>query len=126
MTTFRRAVPLLLLLIAPTACHEDDDFEVNEPGDLKRMEIAGFMPLWAGIVPADRVDIVLQQLTDPERFWRPHGVPSLAADDPSYDPTASSCCRWNGPVWVQWQFLILRALHEQLESELADELATRV
>jgi len=106
--------------------HVDNDFDHAVPGDLKRMEIAGFMPLWAGIVPADRTGIMLQQLTDPDRFWRDYGVPSLSADDASYDPRASSCCRWNGPVWVQWQFLILRALSGLGEDELARELADRV
>ena len=106
--------------------HIDNDFDFAEPSDLKRMEIAGLMPLWAGIVPADRANILLQHLTDPDRFWRAFGVPSLAADDPSYDPHASSCCRWNGPVWVQWQFLILRALTGSGEDELARELADRV
>jgi len=106
--------------------HADNDFDHAAPGDLKRMEIAGFMPLWAGIVPLDRADILLQHLTDPDRFWRAHGVPSLAADDPSYDPGASSCCRWNGPVWVQWQFLILRSLIDSGEHERAAELALRV
>lgn len=106
--------------------HLDNDFEVSEPGDLKRMEIAGLLPLWAGITTADRTEVLLQKLTDPERFWRTHGVPSLAADDPSYDPGASSCCRWNGPVWVQWQWMMARALLDHGEPALAADLTERV
>ncbi len=106
--------------------HDDNDFEVAEPGDLKRMEIAGFMPLWAGIAQGDRADSLLQHLADEDRFWREFGIPSLAADDPSYDPEASSCCRWNGPVWVQWQFLLMRALLDHGEHERAGQLADRV
>lgn len=106
--------------------HDDNDFDISAPGDLKRMEIAGLLPLWSGIAQGERADILLQKMTDPSRFWRDHGVPSLAADDPSYDPTASSCCRWNGPVWVQWQWLMMRALQDHGQDELAAELATRV
>lgn len=106
--------------------HVDNDFDVAEPGDLKRMEIAGLLPLWAGIAQDERADILLQKLADPSVFWRDHGVSSLAADDPSYDPAASSCCRWNGPVWVQWQWLMLRALQDRGEDALAADLATRV
>jgi len=106
--------------------HADNDFTVSESGDLKRMEIAGLLPLWAGFAPPDRAQILLQKLTDPDRFWRTHGVPSLSADDPSYDPTASSCCRWSGPVWVQWQWMVMRALVDQGETDLALDLAVRV
>jgi len=30
----------------------------------------------------------------------------LSADDPSYNPKG----HWNGPVWVQWNYLIVRGL----------------
>ena len=45
-------------------------------------------------------------LTDPDKFWRVYGIPSLAADDVYYNPEGY----WNGPVWVQWQYLIFRGL----------------
>ncbi len=104
---------------------DTDGFDYAEPGDLKRMEIAGFMPMWAGIVPGERLEILLQHLTDEDRFWRPYGVPSLAADDPSYAPTAAGCCQWDGPVWVQWQFLLARGLRRYHRHDLADELTQR-
>ncbi|MFH2006212.1 MAG: trehalase family glycosidase [bacterium] len=108
--------------------HVDRDshtFDYADASDLKRMEIAGLLPLWAGFVPADRREILLDKLTDPELFWRPGGIPGLAATDPYYSPTASQCCRWNGPVWVQWQFLLMRALLDLGEHELAVELTRR-
>ncbi len=104
---------------------DTDSFDYAAPGDLKRMEIAGFMPMWAGIVPGERLEILLEKLTDPDRFWREYGVPGLAADDPSYTPQASGCCRWDGPVWVQWQYLLFRALLRYHRQDLADELTDR-
>jgi len=100
-------------------------FDYAEPGDLKRMEIAGFMPMWAGIVTGERLEILLGHLTDEGRFWREFGVPSLAADDPSYAPRATGCCLWDGPVWIQWQYLLFRALKRYHRDALAEELLKR-
>lgn len=100
-------------------------FDYAEPGDLKRMEIAGFMPMWAGIVTGDRLEILLGHLTDEDRFWREFGVPSLSADDPSYAPRAVGCCLWDGPVWIQWQYLLFRALQRYHRQDLAEELLGR-
>ena len=106
--------------------YRDNSFGVRTPGDLKRMEIAGFLPLIAGIVPVERRPRLLATLFDPALFWRATGVAGLAATDPYYDPAASSCCRWRGPVWVPWQWWISRSLRELGETERADELADRV
>jgi hypothetical protein len=100
-------------------------FTHTQTDDLKRMEIAGFLPLWAGIVPADRRAALLAKLADPDLFLRAQGVASLSAQDPSFDPTAASCCRWNGPVHVPWQWLVARGLRDAGEHALADDILDR-
>ena len=82
------------------------DFSFHAPDDLKRKEIIGFLPMWAGIATPEQAQRLVQHLTNPSEFWRTYGVPSLSADDPYYDPTGY----WNGPVWVQWQYLVFRGL----------------
>jgi hypothetical protein len=104
---------------------DTNSFTYKGTDDLKRMEIAGLLPLWAGIVPDDRRAKLLGHLADPALFLRTYGLASLAASDTSYDPRASSCCRWNGPVWVPWQWLIWRGLRAYGEKELADEVEKR-
>ncbi len=84
----------------------DHDFTFNSADDLKRREIIGFLPLWANIATEEQAEELVQVLTDPEKFWRDYGIPSLAADDIYYNPEGY----WNGPVWVQWQYLIFRGL----------------
>lgn len=109
--------------------HVDRDtnsFDHADASDLKRMEIAGLLPLWAGFVPPDRREILLDHLQDPTLFWRTGGIPGLAASDSYYSPDASQCCRWRGPVWVQWQWLILRGLLDVGENALAVDLTRRV
>lgn len=100
----------------------DNDFTYDEPNDIKRMEITGFMPLWAGIATEEQAEQLVKHLTDPEKFWRPYGIPSLAADDSFYDPQGY----WNGPVWVELNYLIFRGLIDYGYHEEARELAERV
>jgi hypothetical protein len=100
----------------------DHDFSYNSPDDLKRQEIIGFLPLWAGVADSLRAAQLVQHLTNPNKFWRNHGIPTLAADDSYYSPMGY----WNGPVWVQWQYLIFRGLLNYGYENLARDLANRV
>ncbi|HWS01720.1 MAG TPA: trehalase family glycosidase, partial [Prolixibacteraceae bacterium] len=90
--------------------------------DLKRMEIIGFLPLWAGVASREQAARLMQTLTDTSRFWRPYGVPTLSADDSYYNGKGY----WNGPVWVQWEFLIMRGLLDYGYGKEAKELVGKV
>jgi glycogen debranching enzyme len=101
---------------------KDHTFSFKSPNDLKREEIIGFLPLWAGIADSARAKRLVEKLTDPDKFWRRFGVPSLSAGDSYYDPKGY----WNGPVWVQWDYLIERGLLEYGYKAEAKELVRRV
>ncbi len=81
-------------------------FSYKKKDDLKRDEIIGFLPLWAGIASRRQARYLVKHLTDTASFWRRYGVPSLSASDPYYNPRGY----WNGPVWIQWNYLIERGL----------------
>lgn len=99
-----------------------NSFTFKNRNDLKRDEIIGFLPLWAGVVDADRAQILVQKLTDPRQFWRQYGVPSLSAQDAYYNDKGY----WNGPVWVEWNYLIFRGLQDYGYREEASELTDRI
>ncbi len=101
---------------------KDNDFTFKSKNDLKRQEIIGFLPLWAGIATPQQAQKLVHTLTDTAKFWRKYGVPSLAADDPYYNPRGY----WNGPVWVQWNYLIEQGLLHYGYGKLAEELVNRV
>lgn len=90
--------------------------------DLKRDEIIGFLPLWAGIADSARAAWLVRHLTDTASFWRRYGVPSLSARDPYYNPRGY----WNGPVWIQWNYLIERGLLDYGYHREAAELVRKV
>jgi hypothetical protein len=59
--------------------------------------VTGFWPLWAGVVPPERVAHLARHLKDPSSFWRHHPVPSLAADSPHFRPPGDY---WLGSTWA--------------------------
>lgn len=101
---------------------ESHKFSHKKQNDLKRMEIIGFLPMWAGIATPEQSERLMQHLTNPDKFWRKYGIPSLAADDPYYNDKGY----WNGPVWVEWNYLIQRGLQAYGYEAEALELVNRV
>ena len=94
--------------------------------DLRREEIIGFLPLWAEAVPKERADKLVKKLTDPDKFWRKYGVPTLAADDEWYSPYVDYCCKWNGPVWLLWDYMVFHGLKNYGYDDIANELADKM
>jgi hypothetical protein len=94
--------------------------------DLRRQEIIGFLPLWAGVASPARAKALVEKLTDPKKFWRRFGVPTLAADDPGFDSQIRRCCQWNGAVWLEWNYLVFSGLRRYGYEELARELGGRM
>ncbi|MCX6307072.1 MAG: trehalase family glycosidase [Bacteroidetes bacterium] len=100
----------------------DHSFTFQSPNDLKIKEIIGFLPLWSGGADAEKAKLLVAKMQDPAEFWRPFGVPSLTAADSYYCPIGY----WNGPVWVQWEYLLYRGLRDYGYGEVAGTLANRV
>lgn len=97
-------------------------FSHKTANDLKRDEIIGFLPLWAGVADETQARRLLENLTDTAKFWRPYGVPTLSAQDSYYNDKGY----WNGPVWAQWNCLIMRGLQDYGYHAEARELVDRV
>lgn len=94
--------------------------------DLKRQEIIGFLPLWAKATDKKRSDLLIQTLTDTTKFWRKYGVPTLSAADEWYSPYVDYCCKWNGPVWLLWDYMVFDGLVNYGYNDLAIQLADKM
>ncbi len=81
-----------------------------EGQSLKRQELIGFLPMWAHVAGKEQARALTKHLTDPDTFWRTYGIPSLSASDPNYTPFVDGCCRWNGPVWLLWNYMVFKGL----------------
>jgi len=84
----------------------DHDFNFKRTGDLKIKEITGFLPLWAGIAGKEQAKRLMDHLKNKDEFWRKYGMPTLSADHEYYNPMGY----WNGPVWIQWNYLVFRGM----------------
>ena len=81
--------------------------------------VGGYWALLAGVVPAARLTSFLAHLDDPRAFKRPHRVPSLSADHPSYDARGGY---WKGGVWAPTTYMVLRGLTEVGRDALAHDI----
>ncbi|HDJ33241.1 MAG TPA: hypothetical protein ENF21_03975 [Bacteroidetes bacterium] len=94
--------------------------------DLRRQEIIGLLPLWAEVADANQAEKLIGHLSNPDKFWRKYGIPTVAADDVWYSPDVDYCCKWNGPVWLLWNYMIYDGLKNYHQDELAHELAQKM
>jgi putative isomerase len=83
-----------------------------------------FLPLWAGVpLPQKEIKrIINDHMLNPNEFYRKYPFPSLAYNNPEYDPTGY----WRGRIWphvVYWmiQTLWKHGYHKQAE-EVADSM----
>jgi len=95
------------------ATHHNERIPVLTPFNL--------YPLWTGQLPDDIRSRLLGHLTDPNKFWGEFPIPSVARDDPHYDPNTM----WRGPVWVNINYFFIEALRQVGEDELANELTSK-
>lgn len=78
-------------------------------------------PLITGRMPADIAERLVEHLTDENWFWTRYPVPTVARNDPKYDPLKM----WRGPTWVNINFLIIEGLQHSGYASLARELRRR-
>jgi putative isomerase len=75
-------------------------------------------PLWTGQLPDNIRNRLLDHLLNPQMFWGDYMIPSVARNDPHYDPESM----WRGPVWVNINYFFIEALRQVGENDLALEL----
>lgn len=103
----------------------DNAFEF-EGKSLKRKELIGFLPLWAHVASKEQAKELVKHLTNEKSFWRRYGIPTLAADDPHFTPYVDGCCRWNGAVWLLWDYMIIRGLRQYGYNDLANQVGEKM
>ncbi|MDX2162637.1 MAG: trehalase family glycosidase [bacterium] len=95
------------------ALHQGQPVRVKTPFAL--------LPLWIDSMPFDVTARLLEHLTNPNEFWTRYPLPTVAIDDPQFDPLQM----WRGPTWVNINFLFTEALKHIGQHALADELRSR-
>jgi len=92
------------------ALHDNQPVPVVTPFNL--------YPLWTGQLPDAIRSRLIAHLTDPNEFWGEYVIPSVARNDPHYDPETM----WRGPIWVNINYIFIEALRQVGEHDLARTL----
>jgi putative isomerase len=104
-----------------------EDFWDDEAGVFRALHNEGpipvvtpfnLYPLWTGQLPAEIRDRLIDHLTNPEEFWGEYVIPTVARNDPNYDPATM----WRGPVWANINYFFIEALHQVGRDDLARTL----
>ncbi len=101
------------------------DFQVTVAVvDTTRQDQTLLLPLWSGApAPARAEALVRRTLLDPERYWRPYGIPNCSAQDPAYRPDNRE---GSGGVWLMWNTMLGEGLVEYGYRAEAAELVQRL
>lgn len=75
-------------------------------------------PIWTGQLPDAIRSALLGHLKNPNEFWGEFALPTVARNDPAYDPQTM----WRGPVWANINYFFIEALRQIGEFDLAREL----
>jgi hypothetical protein len=78
-------------------------------------------PLITGQMPAEIAARLVAHLTDERQFWSRYPIPTVAMDDPKYNPMTM----WRGPTWVNVNYLLIEGLQRSGFMDLARELRRR-
>jgi len=82
----------------------------------------GFLPLTAGAATVEQGSELARQLRDPDRWWTRYPVPTIARDEPQYDPKGY----WRGDMWPPTTYLVALGLARYGHHDLALELTLRM
>jgi putative isomerase len=78
-------------------------------------------PLLTGRMPPQILDRLVAHLTDPREFWPRYPVPTVALDDPKFEPWQM----WRGPTWVNVNYLLAEGLSRSGHASLGADLRSK-
>jgi glycogen debranching enzyme len=86
---------------------------------IKELTIATFLPLYSGKLPAKRAKALIRHMHDPATFGTKFGLPTTPVNSSYFKPH----CYWQGPIWVQVNWLIIDGLKRNGYAAEAEALA---
>jgi len=94
------------------------DFDPAASRPLSILSSAGFLPLYAGVVPPERREALRNALHDPTLFGTAFPVSSIAARDVAHYQKDM----WRGPTWINLNWLIADGFERQGMPEEANAI----
>lgn len=85
---------------------------------LKQPSIASLLVLYSGAVSKERAALLVRKLENEHVFGATFPVPSVPLDSPDFNPD----CYWQGPAWVNTNWLIIDGLRRYGYNDHAEAL----
>ena len=101
-------------------CQEDGfyyDYDLSSKALHKVRSVASFLPIFAGVCSKAQCDSLVACLNDPNAFGSAFAVPSISKQDATYGSDM-----WRGPVWLNYNYMLIEGLKQYGELELAEKL----
>lgn len=137
--SYRRKAELLREQINRHMWSDKDKIYYNidtRRGEMIRIKSwTGLVPLWSDIPGPERAKALIEtHVLNPEEFWLPYGIPSLAKDEAIYNQARKglfgdytrTVSNWQGPVWVVANYIVMNGLLNHGYQRQAMELAERI
>ena len=132
-TAFRERATRLTAAVQEHLWVEDaavySDYDAVERMLARRVTYSDLIPLWAGLAsPARAKAMIERHVLAARELWSPHGIRSLAADDPAYnnENVIKPYSNWQGPIWPHANWMAMHALLRYGYREAALDVAVRV
>lgn len=94
---------------------------LTDTGQLYKVKaVSSFLPLFAGVCSPQQASRLVLALQDPRQFGAAFGVPSVSADDPTFGTDM-----WRGPVWINFNYMIILGLEAYGYAQLAQRLSAQ-
>ncbi len=89
--------------------------------------IQNLFPLLLNNLPKDKLNLIVDQLKQENKFNSPYSVPTVAVDDPQFDAYFSQDAdlMWRGPVWGFTNWFILEGLGLHGENDLQEMILNK-
>lgn len=97
-----------------------NDITIKEKIGTGILSPASFMPLYAGIAPKDRAQLLAEAAGDKKLFYPL--MPTVSYNDPDY----SSSDYWRGPMWLNTAYFALKGLKNYGFTALADDMREHI
>ena len=104
---------------------EETGFYYDLDKDEKRLSVKTIACYWtmlAEIPNADKADLLVEHLNNPDTFGTDHPFPTLSADDPNFSEEGMG---YNGSVMPAFNFMVIKGLEKYAQYEFARECAIR-
>ena len=98
-----------------------DIFEEGH-GKIRVKTPAAFLTMFAGIATGEQAERLVAHIFNPREFWTTFPIPSVSADEPSYNPEGY----WRGRSWINLVWFTYHGLRNYGYFREASQLARRV